>query len=77
MRLLLVEDDARIGQFAVEGLEQEGHVVDWSRDGEEGLRWLGERDYDAAAVDVSCRDATGSARSAKAGAAGSARRFWC
>lgn len=52
MRLLLVEDDDRIGQFVVKGLEQEGHVVDWSRDGEEGLRRLGAHEYDAAVVDV-------------------------
>ncbi len=52
MRLLLVEDDSRIGRFVVRGLEQEGHVVDWSHDGEEGLRRLGDEDYDAAIVDV-------------------------
>ena len=52
MRLLLVEDDERIGGFAVQGLEQEGHGVDWARDGEEGLSWLGEREYDAAIVDL-------------------------
>ncbi len=52
MKLLLVEDDARIGRFVVRGLEQEGHVVDWSRDGEEGLARLGDQGYDAAIVDV-------------------------
>jgi DNA-binding response OmpR family regulator len=52
MRLLLVEDDSRIGRFVVRGLTQEGHVVDWSHDGEEGLRRLGDQDYDAAIVDV-------------------------
>lgn len=52
MRLLLVEDDSRIGRFVVRGLEQEGHVVDWSHDGDEGLRRLGEQDYDVAIVDV-------------------------
>lgn len=52
MRLLLLEDDSRIGRFVVRGLEQEGHVVDWSHDGEEGLRRLGDHDYDAAIVDV-------------------------
>lgn len=52
MRLLVVEDDARVGRFVVRGLEQEGHVVDWSRDGEEGLVRLGAERYDAAIVDV-------------------------
>ncbi len=52
MRLLLVEDDERIGRFVVKGLEQENHVVSWSRDGDEGLRELDDNDYDAAIVDV-------------------------
>lgn len=51
MRLLLVEDDSRVGQFVVRGLRQEGHVVDWSRDGEEGLEHLSQERYDAAIVD--------------------------
>ncbi len=51
MRLLLVEDDARVGQLVVRGLRQEGHVVDWSRDGEEGLWHLAQERYDAAIVD--------------------------
>ena len=38
MRLLLVEDDEKIGGFVAQGLRQEGHVVDWGRNGEEGLR---------------------------------------
>ncbi len=33
MRVLLVEDDAMIGAAAQEGLRQEGHAVDWVRDG--------------------------------------------
>jgi two-component system response regulator QseB len=33
MRLLLVEDDPMIGAAAREGLRQEGHAVDWVRDG--------------------------------------------
>jgi two-component system response regulator QseB len=35
MRLLLVEDDPMIGAAAREGLRQEGHAVDWVRDGRE------------------------------------------
>lgn len=52
MRLLVVEDDARTGSFVVGGLRQEGHVVDWSRDGDEGLRQLATERYDAAIVDL-------------------------
>ena len=33
MRLLLVEDDAMIGESVVKGLRQEGFAVDWVRDG--------------------------------------------
>jgi DNA-binding response OmpR family regulator len=52
MRVLLVEDDVRIGEFVLAGLRQEGHVVEWSREGEEGLRLLTTAEYDAAVVDV-------------------------
>jgi len=33
MRLLLVEDDAMIGESVAAGLRHEGHTVDWVRDG--------------------------------------------
>ena len=36
MRLLLVEDDAMIGEAAQQGLRQEGYAVDWVRDGAGG-----------------------------------------
>jgi two-component system, OmpR family, response regulator len=52
MRFLLIEDDEKIGRFIVQGLRQEGHVVDWSRDGEEGLRFALEARFDAAIVDL-------------------------
>lgn len=35
MRLLLVEDDSMIGAAAQQGLRQEGHTVDWVRDGKQ------------------------------------------
>lgn len=52
MRVLLVEDDQRIGQFVVKGLKQEGHIVDWSQDGEEGLGLLAAQPYDVGIVDI-------------------------
>ena len=52
MRLLVVEDDDRIGSFVEKGLRQEGHVVDWVRSGAEGALQLGENRYDAAVVDL-------------------------
>jgi two-component system response regulator QseB len=36
MRLLLVEDDAMIGESVCKGLRQEGFTVDWVRDGRAG-----------------------------------------
>ena len=33
MRLLLVEDDPMIGAGVQRGLKQDGHTVDWVRDG--------------------------------------------
>src|SRR5207253_743693 len=52
MRVLLVEDDDKIGSFVAKGLTQEGHVVDWSRTGDDGLAQLGATEYNAAVVDV-------------------------
>jgi len=53
MRLLIVEDDQKIGAFVEKGLRQEGHAVDWVRDGKEGAAALLDgTPYDAAIVDV-------------------------
>lgn len=52
MRLLLVEDDDRIGEFVHKGLVQDGHVVEWARTGVEGYSQLTGASYDAAIVDV-------------------------
>ncbi len=53
MRLLLVEDDEKLGAFVTRGLEQEGHRVDWVKNGNDGLRSARARDpaYDAAIID--------------------------
>ncbi len=37
MRLLLVEDEPGIANFLKQGLEEEGYIVDWASDGDEGL----------------------------------------
>jgi two-component system, OmpR family, response regulator len=52
MRLLLVEDDQKIGAFIEKGLRQEGHAVDWVRDGNEGVAVLETTPYDVAIVDI-------------------------
>jgi len=52
MRILVVEDDAKIASFVVNGLKQSGFAVDRSADGEEGLLFASTTEYDAAVVDV-------------------------
>ena len=38
MRLLLVEDDAMIGEAVRTGLRQDGFTIDWVRDAESARR---------------------------------------
>jgi two-component system response regulator QseB len=52
MRLLLVEDDAMIGAAAREGLRQEGHAVDWVRDGIQAEAAAATQDYDLVLLDL-------------------------
>ena len=52
MRVLLIEDDEKIGGFVAQGLRQEGHIVDWCREGEEGYHLAMEAPVDVAIVDV-------------------------
>ncbi len=52
MRVLVVEDDAKIASFVVKGLKQEGYAVDHAPDGDTGLALAASTAYDAAVVDV-------------------------
>ena len=52
MRLLLVEDDAMIGAAAQQGLRQEGHTVDWVRDGREAEGAVAATAYDLVLLDL-------------------------
>ena len=52
MRLLVVEDDAKIASFVVRGFKQAGYAVDHADDGETGLALAESTDYDAAIVDI-------------------------
>src|ERR1700722_14393370 len=52
MRVLVVEDDAKIASFVVRGLKQAGYAVDHAPDGETGLALAESTGYDAAVVDV-------------------------
>jgi two-component system response regulator QseB len=52
MRLLLVEDDSMIGEAARQGLRQEGHSVDWVRDGRDAEAAAAAAPYDAVLLDL-------------------------
>jgi two-component system OmpR family response regulator len=52
MRVLVVEDDAKIASFVVKGLKQEGFAVDHAPDGDTGLALGTSTTYDAAIVDI-------------------------
>ena len=52
MRILLVEDDAKIASFVEQGLRSVGYAIDHISDGETGLRMALDEPYDLAIVDV-------------------------
>ncbi|MCR6654981.1 MAG: response regulator transcription factor [Opitutus sp.] len=52
MRVLLVEDDAKIASFVVRGLKEAGFAVDHAAEGDTGLALAQSTTYDAAIVDV-------------------------
>ena len=52
MRILVVEDDAKIASFVVRGLKQSSYAADHAPDGETGLALAESTEYDLAIVDV-------------------------
>jgi two-component system, OmpR family, response regulator len=52
MKILLLEDDAKIASFVAKGLRDATYVVDVSTNGEEGCEMARKGDYDAAIVDL-------------------------
>jgi len=52
MRLLVIEDEARMARLIKRGLEEEGHAVDVAGDGPDGLWMARENGYAAVIVDV-------------------------
>ncbi len=52
MRILIVEDEAELARQLQENLRGAGFVVDAAADGEEGLYYGNEYDYDAAVIDL-------------------------
>jgi DNA-binding response OmpR family regulator len=51
-RILLVEDDAPLGEGVKSGLEDEGHVVEWVRDGRHGREALKVEAFNAVVLDL-------------------------
>jgi DNA-binding response OmpR family regulator len=52
MRILILEDDARIADFVSNELKQAGYAVDVLGDGEVGLHFGLNNVYDAAVIDI-------------------------
>ncbi len=52
MRILVIEDEAKIAQFVKRGLKEEGYAVDVAVDGEEGHFMLSSNEYDAIILDL-------------------------
>ncbi|MBV9742224.1 MAG: response regulator transcription factor [Acidobacteriia bacterium] len=52
MRILLVEDDARVAGFAAKGLREQAYAVDVAADGEQAVYLAGVNEYDLIILDV-------------------------
>ncbi|RTG92397.1 response regulator transcription factor [Thermus scotoductus] len=52
MRLLVVEDDLRVGTLVQEALEADGYAVDWAKSAEEALGLVRVFPYDLVVLDV-------------------------
>jgi two-component system, OmpR family, response regulator QseB len=52
VRLLLIEDDAQLGRATQTGLAQQGHAVDWVRDGITAQAAVEDGDYGAVLLDL-------------------------
>lgn len=52
LRILLVEDDEMLGEATHAGLRQDGHAVDWVRDGEQAKAALHAVEYEAVVLDL-------------------------
>ena len=59
MRILVIEDEKRIGEFVARGLESAGYTVEWSEDGAGGLERLHATDYDLVILDLMLPDMDG------------------
>ncbi|MQU73581.1 two-component system OmpR family response regulator [Sinorhizobium medicae] len=51
MKILLIEDDEKTGTYIAKGMTSAGYVVDWLRDGRDGLNAGFDASYDVMVVD--------------------------
>ena len=59
VRLLLVEDDAMIGEAIRAGLKREGFAVDWVHDAASAAQVLHNEPFELLLIDLASRGATG------------------
>ena len=59
MRLLLAEDEAHAGQYLVKGLEENGFIVDWVRNGVDAVHQAKTSPYELIILDVGLPDMDG------------------
>jgi heavy metal response regulator len=52
VRILVIEDEAKIAQFMKRGLKEEGYAVDVAKNGEEGYAFTTVGDYDVVILDI-------------------------
>src|SRR5262245_17374809 len=52
MKLLLIEDDARIASFVVQGFNQAGYAIDHVSNSDAAMQFLNATIYDALIVDI-------------------------
>ncbi|MGH3436912.1 MAG: response regulator transcription factor [Sciscionella sp.] len=58
-RLMVVEDDATIGEVLDSSLRAHGHEVDWLGSGRDAVKLAGERDFDLVLLDLGLPDLDG------------------
>ncbi|MBL0211903.1 MAG: response regulator transcription factor [Holophagaceae bacterium] len=52
MKILIVEDEAKLAQVLLKGLKENGYIAEWAEDGELGLNMAREGNYAAIILDV-------------------------
>jgi DNA-binding response OmpR family regulator len=52
VHIVLIEDDEKLGAFVSQGMREAGHVISWSRRGDEGLNLLRQPGVDLGIIDL-------------------------